>query len=68
MAADKKIQSTAADKKEEKVQPVVKLKHLTIKLPEDLHRKLKSKAALEGENVKNIMQRLVLESVVLLLT
>ncbi len=63
MAIEKKNGKPVTDNLEEKVKPEVKLKHLTIKLPEDTHRKLKAKAALEGENVKNLMQKLVLEYV-----
>ena len=37
----------------------VKLKHLSIKLPEDIHRKLKAKSAMEGQSTGNILKRLI---------
>ena len=40
------------------VEPV-KLKHLSIKLPENIHRKLKAKSALDGESTGNVLKRLI---------
>jgi len=36
-----------------------KLKSINVKLPEDVHRKLKAKVALEGENSGNVLKRLI---------
>ena len=63
MAVEKKEESTTTGKTEEKVKTEVKLKHLTIKIEEGLHRRLKAKAALDGVNVKSLMQKLVLDYV-----
>ena len=37
----------------------VKLKHLSIKLPEDIHRKLKAKSAMDGQSTGNVLKRLI---------
>ncbi len=36
-----------------------KLKSINIKLPEDVHRQLKSKSALEGESTAKVVSRLI---------
>lgn len=73
MAVTKKKEKTMAEKAEEQIKekagittnnempPVVpvKLKHLSIKLPEDIHRKLKAKSAMDGESTGNILKRLI---------
>lgn len=41
----------------------VKLKSINIKLPEEVHRKLKSKAALDGESTSKVVTRLIDEYV-----
>lgn len=41
------------------VQVAVKLKSINVKLPEEIHRKLKAKVALEGENTGNVLKRLI---------
>ena len=51
------------EKAEEPKKPEPKLKHLTIKLPEETHWKLKAKAALDRLNVKALMNKIVLEYV-----
>ena len=63
MAVEKKEENTITGKTEEKAKPEVKLKHLTIKIEESLHRRLKAQAALDGVNVKSLMQKLVLDYV-----
>ena len=63
MAVEKKNEKATIDKTEEEVKTEVKLKHLTIKIEENLHRKLKAKAALDGVNIKSLMQQIVLDYV-----
>lgn len=41
----------------------IKLKSINIKLPEEVHRKLKSKCALEGESAAKVVTRLIEEYV-----
>lgn len=41
----------------------IKLKSINIKLPEDVHRQLKSKCALEGESASKVVTRLIDEYV-----
>lgn len=43
------------------VDAVVKMKNISIKLPEDIHRKLKAKCAMDGESAGNVMKRLIAE-------
>lgn len=38
---------------------VVKIKNLSIKLPEEIHRKLKAKCAMDGQSTGNVMKRLI---------
>lgn len=38
---------------------VVKIKNISIKLPEDIHRKLKAKCAMDGESTGNVLKRLI---------
>lgn len=38
---------------------IVKIKNISIKLPEDIHRKLKSKCAMDGESTGSVMKRLI---------
>jgi len=37
----------------------LKIKNISIKLPEDIHRKLKSKCAMDGESTGNVLKRLI---------
>ncbi len=37
----------------------VKIKNISIKLPEDIHRKLKSKCAMDGESTGSVLKRLI---------
>ena len=37
----------------------VKIKNISIKLPEDIHRKLKAKCAMDGESTGNVLKRLI---------
>jgi hypothetical protein len=63
-AEDKVVQQKEAEKEFEKVPDTVaavKMKTMSIKLPEDVHRKLKSKCALDGESTGNVMKRLINE-------
>jgi hypothetical protein len=48
-------------KSEDAKQPVVevKIKNISIKLPEDIHRKLKSKCAMDGMSTGSVMKRLI---------
>ncbi len=62
MAVEKKNEKATIDNTEE-AKTEVKLKHLTIKIEENLHRRLKAKAALDGVNIKNLMEKLVLNYV-----
>jgi hypothetical protein len=56
---------TATDKKsverngDVKKAAVMKIMHITVKLPEDVHRNLKAKSALEGESTGNVLKRLI---------
>lgn len=67
--ADKGTEKPAEVIKEGKREAVVspdtqdKLKSINIKLPEDVHRQLKSKAALEGESTAKVVRRLIDEYV-----
>ena len=36
-----------------------KIKNISIKLPEDIHRKLKAKCAMDGESTGNVMKKLI---------
>ncbi|SDU42109.1 hypothetical protein [Desulfobacula phenolica] len=64
MAVEKKNERATIDKTEEEAKKTeVKLKHLTIKIEESLHRKVKARAALDGVNIKSLMQKLVLDYV-----
>ncbi len=47
---------TEKDNKNKKV-----LKHITVKISEDVHRKLKVKAAMEGIHMKDLMEKLIIE-------
>lgn len=38
---------------------VVKIKNLSIKLPEEIHRKLKAKCAMDGQSTGNVIKRLI---------
>lgn len=38
---------------------IVKIKNISIKLPEDIHRKLKAKCAMDGESAGNVLKRLI---------
>jgi len=64
-SSEKALEKPVEVKKEEKVEcldqagTTIKLKSINIKIPEDLHRKLKSKSALEGESTGSIMKRLI---------
>lgn len=64
-SCEKALEKLIEVKKEEKVECLnqvdtsIKLKSINIKIPEDLHRKLKSKSALEGESTGSIMKRLI---------
>jgi hypothetical protein len=63
-AEDKVVQQKEAEKEFEKVMDTVaagKVKTMSIKLPEDVHRKLKSKCALDGESTGNVMKKLINE-------
>ncbi len=37
----------------------VKIKNLSIKLPEEIHRKLKAKCAMDGQSTGNVIKRLI---------
>ena len=41
------------------VDAMVKIKNISIKLPEDIHRKLKAKCAMDGESTGNVLKRLI---------
>ncbi|EKD39359.1 MAG: hypothetical protein ACD_75C00434G0009 [uncultured bacterium] len=41
------------------VDTVVKIKNLSIKLPEEIHRKLKAKCAMDGMSTGNVIKRLI---------
>ncbi len=62
---EKPVDVTKEEKKgsSETVDTQVKLKSINIKLPEDVHRKLKSKSALEGESTAKVVRRLIDEYV-----
>jgi hypothetical protein len=38
---------------------VVQIKNISLKLPENIHRKLKAKCAMEGESTGNVLKRLI---------
>jgi len=38
---------------------VVKIKNLSIKLPEEIHRKLKAKCAMDGQSTGNVLKQLI---------
>ena len=67
--ADKVTEKPASVTKEESkgspeiTDTQVKLKSINIKLPEDVHRQLKSKAALDGESTSKVVTRLINEYV-----
>ena len=48
-------------KPEDAKEPVVegKIKNISIKLPEDIHRKLKSKCAMDGMSTGSVLKRLI---------
>lgn len=60
-----KTESPVQEEKEPKSEDIkvtdkmVKIKNISIKLPEDIHRKLKSKCAMDGESTGNVMKRLI---------
>ncbi len=62
---DKSVDTKVDIQKDEKKEDVkvaetaVKIKNISIKLPEDIHRKLKAKCAMEGESAGNVMKRLI---------
>lgn len=62
---EKPVDVTKEEKKgsPETTHTQVKLKSINIKLPEDVHRHLKSKAALEGESTAKVVRRLIDEYV-----
>lgn len=62
---EKPVDVTKEEKKgsPETTDTQVKLKSINIKLPEDVHRQLKSKAALEGESTAKVVRRLIDEYV-----
>lgn len=62
---EKPVDVTKEEKKgsPETTDTQVKLKSINIKLPEDVHRQLKSKAALEGESTAKVLRRLIDEYV-----
>ncbi|MDD2463144.1 MAG: plasmid partition protein ParG [Desulfobulbus sp.] len=62
---DKAAEVTKEEKKGTPETPdtQVKLKSINIKLPEEVHRKLKSKAALDGESTSKVVTRLIDEYV-----
>jgi len=37
------------------------VKHITVKINEEIHRKLKVKAAMEGLHMKQLMEKMILE-------
>lgn len=39
-----------------------KLKHITVKISEEIHRKLKVKAAMDGVHMKDLMEKLIFEA------
>ena len=58
---EKPVDVTKEEKKgtPESTDTQIKLKSINIKLPEEVHRKLKSKAALEGESTAKVVRRLI---------
>ena len=62
---EKVVDVTKEEKKgtPETVDTEIKLKSINIKLPEDVHRQLKSKCALEGESTSKVVTRLIDEYV-----
>ncbi len=64
MAIEKKraTEKKTVDEKKEDVKvadAVVKIKNISIKIPEDIHRKLKAKCAMEGQSAGNVLKRLI---------
>lgn len=62
---EKPVDVTKEEKKgsPETTDTQVKLKSINIKLPEDVHRQLKSKAALDGESTSKVVRKLIDEYV-----
>lgn len=58
---EKQVQEEKDGKTEDAKEPVVegKIKNISIKLPEDIHRKLKSKCAMDGMSTGSVMKRLI---------
>lgn len=62
---EKAVAVKVEEKKNEKVEDVkvtdavMKIKNISIKIPEDVHRKLKAKCAMEGQSAGNVLKRLI---------
>ena len=63
MVTEKKSIKPETIKSTETTTTTEKTKHLTLKIPENLHRRLKAKIAMEGGNAKSVLNRLITEYV-----